>query len=162
MAEFADPQALRIPRPDYEVLIQEPARDERMHAAPPWARPQIEWLRLRFGVFPRPMPVQSGRCLGLVLAEHRRIAQTAAAEGLSVTRVHTGTTTGGVARARDTIRQRSDGPLRDAAVPASRGDDTARVEVTGVAASVLPFLRLRVHAETTGPVERFIPDITER
>jgi hypothetical protein len=90
------------------------------------------------------------------------IAQTAAAEGLSATRVHTGTTSGGESRARDTLNQRGDGPLRDANIHAIRGDETARVEVTGVAASVVPFLRLRVHAEAAGPVERFLPEITER
>lgn len=86
------------------------------------------------------------------------IAQTGAAEGLSVTRVHTGTTADGESRARTTIDRLGDGPLREAAAQATRIDDTARVEVTGVAASVVPFLRLRVHAEAAGPVERFVPD----
>lgn len=90
------------------------------------------------------------------------IAQTAAAEGLSAARVHTGSTTDGESRARTTIDQLSDGPLREATVAASRGDETARVEVTGVAASVVPFLRLPVHAEAEGPVERFLTDTTGR
>jgi hypothetical protein len=34
------------------------------------------------------------------------------------------------------------------------------VQVTGVAATVVPFLRLPVHAEAAGPVERFISDTT--
>lgn len=90
------------------------------------------------------------------------IAQTAAAEGLSAARVHTGSTTDGEARARAITHQHGDGPLREAAVAAIRGDETARVEVTGVAASVVPFLRLRVHAEAEGSVERFLPDTTGR
>jgi hypothetical protein len=77
------------------------------------------------------------------------IAQTAAAQGLAVTRAHT------------TLTQLADGPLRDATVHATRTDTTARVEVNGTAASVLPFLHLPVHAETQGPVERFLPDTTE-
>ena len=89
------------------------------------------------------------------------IAQTAAAHGLAVTRAHTGTTTDGEARARTTLTQLADGPLRDATVHATRTDTTARVEVNGTAASVLPFLHLPVHAETQGPVERLQPDTTD-
>lgn len=88
------------------------------------------------------------------------MAQTAAAEGLAVTRVHTGTTADGEARALNTITQLGDGPIRDIAVHASRGQDQARVEVTGVTATVIPFLRLPVHAEAAGPVERFVGDRT--
>jgi hypothetical protein len=38
-----------------------------------------------------------------------------------------------------------------------RGDDQARVDVTGHASSVLPFLRLPVHGHAIGPIERFVP-----
>jgi hypothetical protein len=89
------------------------------------------------------------------------IAQTAAAQGLSVTRAHMGSAADGESRARATLNQLADGPLHDATVRATRTDDTARVEVNGIAASVLPFLRLPVHAETAGPVERFLPDTDE-
>ena len=87
------------------------------------------------------------------------MAQTAAAEGLSATRVYAGTTADGEARALNTIAQLGDGPLREVTVHAGRGPDQARVEVTGVTATVIPFLRLPVHAEAAGPVERFAPDI---
>jgi hypothetical protein len=90
------------------------------------------------------------------------IAQTAAAEGLAATRVHTGTTTDGEARARDILTRLGDGPLRNATAHAARAEGAARVDVTGTAASVLPFLRLPVHAEASGPVERFLPDTGER
>lgn len=90
------------------------------------------------------------------------IAQTAASEGLSATRVHTGTIEAGKARALTTITQLGDGPIHDVAVHATRGDDQARVEVTGVAATVVPFLRLRVHAEAAGAVERVVPDEDRR
>jgi hypothetical protein len=89
------------------------------------------------------------------------MAQTAAAEGLAATRIHTGTTADGEARALTTIAQLGDGPIRDVAVHASRGQEQARVEVTGVAATVIPF-RLPVHAEAAGPVERFVPDLGDR
>ncbi|GAB1512521.1 TadE/TadG family type IV pilus assembly protein [Actinophytocola sp. KF-1] len=90
------------------------------------------------------------------------IAQTAAAEGLAATRVHSGTTTIGESRARATLNQHGDGPLHDATVHATRTVNSARVEVKGVAASVLPFLHLPVHAETEGPVEQFVPDTDKR
>ena len=90
------------------------------------------------------------------------IAQTAAAEGLAVTRVHTGTAEAGQARALATITQIGDGPIRDATAHATRGDDQARVEVTGVATTVIPFLRLPVHAEAAGAVERVLPDGADR
>lgn len=87
-------------------------------------------------------------------------AQAAAAEGLAATRVDTGTAADGETRALATITHLGDGPLRDVAVHASRIHDHARVEVTGITATVIPFLRLSVHAEAAGPVERFIPDTT--
>jgi hypothetical protein len=86
------------------------------------------------------------------------IAETAAAEGLSAARVHTGTAAAGEARALATIAQLGDGPIRDVTARATRGDDHARVEVTGIAATVVPFLRLPVHAEAVGAVERVVPD----
>lgn len=90
------------------------------------------------------------------------IAQTAAAEGLSVTRVHTGTAAAGEARAIATITQLGDGPVRNVTAHATRGDDQARVEVTGVATTVIPFLHLPVHAEAAGAVERVLPDRADR
>lgn len=90
------------------------------------------------------------------------IAQTAAAEGLAVTRVHTGTPAAGETRALATITQLGDGPIRDATAHATRGDDQAQVEVTGVATTVIPFLRLPVHAEAAGAVERVLPDRADR
>ena len=86
------------------------------------------------------------------------MAQAAAAEGLAVTRVDTGTASDGETRARAMITQLGDGPIREVDVHASRDLAQARVQVTGVAATVIPFLRLPVHAEAVGPVERFIPD----
>ena len=89
------------------------------------------------------------------------IAQAAAAEGLATTRVHTGTTADGETRALATIAQFGDGPLREVAVHATRTTNQAHIEVTGVAAGVVPFLRLPVHAEATGAAERFVPDTAD-
>jgi Flp pilus assembly protein TadG len=88
------------------------------------------------------------------------MAQAAAAEGLAVARIDTGTAADGETRALSAIEQLGGGPLREAAVHASRTQDQASVQVTGVAATVVPFLRLPVHAEAAGPVERFISDTT--
>lgn len=88
------------------------------------------------------------------------MAQAAAAEGLAVTQVDTGTAADGKARALTTITQLGDGPIREVAVHATRGHDQARVQVTGITASMIPFLRIPVHAEAAGPVERVIPDTT--
>jgi hypothetical protein len=88
------------------------------------------------------------------------IAQAAATEGLAAVRLDTGTAADGETRALETITQLGDGPLRNAAAHATRGADQARVEVTGVTATVIPFLRLPVHAQAAGPTEHFIPDLT--
>jgi TadE-like protein len=90
------------------------------------------------------------------------IAQAAAAEGLAAVRVHTGTPADGEDRARAIVDDLGAGPIRDVAVHASRTVERARVEVTGVAATVVPFLRLTIHAEAAGAVERFVPNPTNR
>jgi hypothetical protein len=90
------------------------------------------------------------------------IAQAAATEGLAAARVHSGTVADGETRARAVVDELGDGPIRDIAVHASRTVEQARVEVTGVAATVVPFLQLPIHAEAAGAVERFVPDPTNR
>ncbi|MGH3761035.1 TadE/TadG family type IV pilus assembly protein [Actinophytocola sp.] len=86
------------------------------------------------------------------------VAQTAAAQGLAAARVQSGTAAAGESQARQTLRQLGDGPLADVVVDATRSTDQATVDVDGVATSVIPFLRLAVHAEAAGSVERFVPD----
>ncbi|MFT7837732.1 TadE/TadG family type IV pilus assembly protein [Saccharothrix sp. BKS2] len=88
------------------------------------------------------------------------IAQAAAAQGLAATRAQHGTTAAGTASARRILDRLAGGPLRGAAVTADRGATSASVRVTGTATPVVPFLRLPVHAEADGPVERFVPDPT--
>lgn len=89
------------------------------------------------------------------------MAQAAATEGLAAIRLDTGTAADGEASALSTIERLGDGPIHEVAVHASRNQEQARVQVTGVAATVIPFLRLPVHAEAAGPVERFIPDTAD-
>lgn len=86
------------------------------------------------------------------------IAQAAAAQGLSVTRVQSGTETAGESRAQEVLNDLGQGPLAESNVDASRTTTAATVEVTGVASSVIPFLRLPVHATATGATERFEPE----
>lgn len=45
--------------------------------------------------------------------------------------------------------------LTDRQVTATRGADSARVEITGYAASVVPGMHVPVHAVSEGPIERF-------
>jgi Flp pilus assembly protein TadG len=88
------------------------------------------------------------------------IAQAAASQGLAAARVQGATTTAGRAGAQRVLDQLGQGPLTEASITSGRTADSASVAVTGVASSVIPFLRLPVHAEAAGPLERFVPDMT--
>lgn len=87
------------------------------------------------------------------------IAQAAASQGLAATRVHNGTTAAGTASARQLLDQLARGPLTGASVSAERTTESASVRITGTASAVVPFLRLPVHAEAAGSVERFVPNV---
>ena len=89
------------------------------------------------------------------LATH--IAQAATSYGLATTRAHQGTPAAGARITWQLLDQLADGPLREARVAVERGATTATVRISGTASTVVPFLRLPVHAEATGPVERFVP-----
>lgn len=86
-------------------------------------------------------------------------AQAAATQGLAVARAQNGSADAGSASARQLLDQLARGPLTQASVTAQRGTESASVRITGTARSVVPFLRLPVRAEATGPVERFVPEI---
>ena len=88
------------------------------------------------------------------------IAQAAASQGLAAARVHGATTAAGNAGAQRVLDQLGRGPLTDTSITSDRTADSASVQVKGVASSVIPFLRLPVHAEALGPLERFVPDAT--
>lgn len=83
------------------------------------------------------------------------IAQAAASQGLAVTRAQNGTAAAGTASAQQLLDQLARGPLTGASVNAERTTESASVRITGTARAVVPFLRLPIHAEAAGPVERF-------
>jgi Flp pilus assembly protein TadG len=85
------------------------------------------------------------------------IAQAAASQGLAAARMQDATATQGRAAARHLLDQLGRGPLSSPRVSVTRDAHRAAVTITGAATSVLPFLRLPVHAEASGPVERFVP-----
>lgn len=86
------------------------------------------------------------------------IAETAAAEALAVARAHGGSAGSGQAKASSLLSQLGRSVLRSPSVSVSRTADAARVEITGVAQAVVPFLELPVSAVAVGPVERFRGD----
>ncbi|MGW5053957.1 TadE/TadG family type IV pilus assembly protein [Actinokineospora sp. NPDC004072] len=87
------------------------------------------------------------------------IAQAAASQGLAAARSQTGTAADGTSTAQQLLDQLASGPLTASAVTSGRTAASAWVRVSGTATSVVPFLRLPVHAEAGGPVERFVPDL---
>ena len=88
------------------------------------------------------------------------IAQAAASQGLAAARVHGATTAAGTTAAQQVLDQLGQGPLTDTSITSGRTADSASVAVNGVASSVIPFLRLPIHAQALGPLERFVPDLT--
>jgi hypothetical protein len=88
------------------------------------------------------------------------IAQAAASQGLAASRVQDGTAAEGSVGARQLLDQLGRGPLADTSITSHRSAVAASVRIQGIAASVVPFLRLPVRAEAAGPVERFVPAIT--
>jgi hypothetical protein len=85
------------------------------------------------------------------------IAQAAASHGLAAARAQNGTAAAGSASAQQILDQLARGPLTGASVGADRTTNSASIRISGTATSVVPFLSLPVHAEASGPVERFVP-----
>lgn len=83
------------------------------------------------------------------------IAQAAAAQALSVTRVQGGSVTNGKIQADQVLQQLGGGPLRNPHTEVSRDLTQASVHVEGNVTAVLPFLTLRATGDAVGPVERF-------
>jgi Flp pilus assembly protein TadG len=84
------------------------------------------------------------------------IAQSAASQGLSATRVEGGSAAAGSAEAQRVLSQLGSGPLQASSVNAQRGATHASVTISGSATTILPFVTLTVQVEAVGPVERFI------
>ncbi|WP_155547669.1 TadE/TadG family type IV pilus assembly protein [Amycolatopsis camponoti] len=87
------------------------------------------------------------------------VAQAAASEALAAARTQDGTTGTGLAAARGLLDDLADGPLRDPVLDVSRGAQMVSVSIRGEAAGVLPGVHLPVHAEVSGAIERFVPDL---
>ncbi|MFB9300575.1 TadE/TadG family type IV pilus assembly protein [Kibdelosporangium philippinense] len=83
------------------------------------------------------------------------IAQAAASQALSATRVDGGSAPAGTAEAQRILSQLGSGPLQGTRVSAERGQTQASVTVSGTATNILPFITLSVTAEAVGPVEKW-------
>ncbi|MFC8429271.1 TadE/TadG family type IV pilus assembly protein [Streptomyces sp. NPDC057253] len=83
------------------------------------------------------------------------IAQATSAHALAATRLQDGTAAAGRTEAERVLDQLGRGPLHGSHVTVTRTADRVEVEVTGTAASVVPFLHLPVRTHASGPVERF-------
>ncbi|MEC3974321.1 TadE/TadG family type IV pilus assembly protein [Amycolatopsis sp. H20-H5] len=89
------------------------------------------------------------------------IAQAAASQALSVTRVQGGTAARGQTEASNVLAQLGSGPLRDPQARVTRNLDYAAVHVEGNVTAVVPFLTLTAEGDATGPVERFRSNVYE-
>jgi Flp pilus assembly protein TadG len=87
-------------------------------------------------------------------AEH--VAQAAATQALATTRAQDGSTAAGHAQA-DAVLAQLGGSLTSPSVTVARTATQATVTVSGTAETLIPGIRLRVHATVTGPVEEFEP-----
>lgn len=85
------------------------------------------------------------------------IAQAAASEALSATRVDGGTVAHGQEEADRVLHQLGSGPLRSPHASITRGPDEASVHVEGTVTAVVPFLTLTAVGDAAGPIELFVP-----
>lgn len=85
------------------------------------------------------------------------VANAAAQEGARSARLEGGSSTAGQARAEGLLVSLGRTTLADPNVTVRLDGERARVEVSGYASSVLPFLRLPVKAASEGPLETFRP-----
>ncbi|WP_245816716.1 TadE/TadG family type IV pilus assembly protein [Lentzea albidocapillata] len=85
------------------------------------------------------------------------IAQAAAAQALSMTRVSGGSTAAGYTKGQQILSQLGSGPLRETSMEIQRGPARASVTVTGTVIALIPLTTFSVQAEAVGPVEKFTP-----
>ena len=83
------------------------------------------------------------------------IAEAAAQRGAQSARVQGGTDAQGYADAQSATSQLGANLLINPTVTVTRAGDVVRVQVSGTAEQVVPFLSLPVTAVVNGPVERF-------
>ncbi|WP_435834120.1 TadE family protein [Streptomyces albogriseolus] len=87
----------------------------------------------------------------------RQIALTAAREGVTAARVYQAGPADGAARARQVLGRTAGDSLRSLSVSASSDGERVRVQVTGVAQSMIPGMSgLTVTQSASGPVERWV------
>lgn len=82
------------------------------------------------------------------------VAQAAAQEGVRTARLEGGTAEDGRQRAARLLERAGPTIVGDATVDATRGLDTAVVEVRGRSVAVIPGMRLPIRARAESPVER--------
>lgn len=91
-----------------------------------------------------------------IWAHATHIAQATASQALSAARVQDATSADGHAATEAVLAQLGSGPLRTPHAVVNRGSSQSTVEITGKAASVVPFLELPVKGHAVGPSERFV------
>ncbi|WP_461153839.1 TadE/TadG family type IV pilus assembly protein [Saccharopolyspora tripterygii] len=91
-----------------------------------------------------------------IWAHATHIAQAAASQALSAARVHRASSADGQAEAQSVLGQLGAGPLIGPHADVNRGPYQSTVEITGQAATVVPFLDLPVRGHAAGPSERFV------
>ena len=94
-----------------------------------------------------------------VWAHSLHVAQATAAEALSAARLENASAADGQSRASAVRDQIGPHALADATVTVTRSADSVSVHISGTAPRIIPvpFLRLPVRAQASGPVERFRP-----
>ncbi|MFE7909764.1 TadE/TadG family type IV pilus assembly protein [Streptomyces albogriseolus] len=88
----------------------------------------------------------------------RQIALTAAREGVTAARTYQAGPADGTARARKVLGRTAGDSLRSVSVSASSDGERVRVQVSGVAQSMIPGIEgLTITQSAAGPVERWVP-----
>lgn len=82
-----------------------------------------------------------------------QVAQSAAQEAVTATRVQGGSLSSGQMQGQHVLRMLGTGLLIDPEVAVERTATQARVEVSGYAEQIVPFVRLKVDAVSLAPVE---------
>lgn len=88
----------------------------------------------------------------------RQIALTAAREGVTAARAYQAGPGDGTARAREVLGRTAGDSLRSPSVTAGSNGERVRVQVSGIAQSMIPGVPgLTITQSASGPVERWVP-----
>jgi Flp pilus assembly protein TadG len=88
------------------------------------------------------------------------VAQAAANRALDAAAANGGTAARGQTAGEQTLTALGSGVLHDTHVTVTRTATDVRVDIEGMAETVVPGVHWRVHATAAGPVERFVPDLS--